>query len=423
MQLNNSAYILNIIEAIEKSDYIKDNKNLIISTLFDQFSSNDKIEIFLIKRKNDKGEKIIVVRYPLTIRLKNKLYDIYILIYFVADYPNKAPEIYIERSEELGINPKLLNIINPKNFRIITPSLICWDNISNIKTNALSNLKKIIKEIYEIFSNDFPVFRLDPSQRGKFDEYNCVLHKSDLIKIKLEFPKEEIKINNSLPTTNIYKDSSNINMISYKKGVSCPNIQHVHDNNHIQTINRSTTINNSNNKINKILELHDSFLSLAEIRKLVINDISSILIPKIQKNMNILKNDQFTLYYRREYYKKEILKIQKLAEKKDEIIKTIKGLSASVDHQILGIKMYIIEKNKNKIKGISVDNVEDFINVGNPEILRLIALEALIDDLIIVIKRSFLKKILNINECIKNIRNVSREQFKIKCFRNKLIKQ
>lgn len=96
--------------------------------------------------------KIVAIKYPMTIRLKGNPYEVKIIIYIVSDFPNKAPEIYIDNSGDasLAANPKNQNV-NPENFRVITPKLFNWIRSTSIQ--------EILTEIINSFELNFPIYK------------------------------------------------------------------------------------------------------------------------------------------------------------------------------------------------------------------------------------------------------------------------
>src|SRR5690349_13985150 len=105
--ISNSKNTLNIVDALDQSDYTN-NKELITSIVFEYFSAQDnKTGVYLTHKVNDstnKLEKIIVAKYSISITLKEITYEVPILIYFPKDFPHQAPDVYVERNEEIGVN-------------------------------------------------------------------------------------------------------------------------------------------------------------------------------------------------------------------------------------------------------------------------------------------------------------------------------
>jgi len=96
--------------------------------------------------------KIVAIKYPMTIRLKGNPYEVKIIINIVSDFPNKAPEIYIDNSGDatLAANPKNQNV-DQQSFRIITPKIFNWVRSTSIQ--------EILTEIINSFELNFPIYK------------------------------------------------------------------------------------------------------------------------------------------------------------------------------------------------------------------------------------------------------------------------
>jgi len=106
-------------------------------------------------------------------------------------------------------------------------------------------------------------------------------------------------------------------------------------------------------------------------------------------------------------------------KKREEIVDKINKSIVNLDDDIRKSQEYN-ENNKNK----SIDfnsNTNDFLHISNPILLNLIACEASIEDFISALKRSINREPENINGLIKNIRNLTRELYKVKYVKDKLI--
>lgn len=115
-------------------------------------------------------------------------------------------------------------------------------------------------------------------------------------------------------------------------------------------------------------------------------------------------------------------KLKNFLSKKDEHMNTINVLNHELEQDKISKKI-LIEKFSNQF--MNQNNCFEFVNIKNPNnnFLQLLAMEASIEDMFIIIKRGFEKGNISFNETVKFIRNLSREAIKIKFLRDKIEKQ
>lgn len=140
----------NIVDLLNECTYNISFRDYIIKILIEL--SCQRNVIFFKTMLPGTSNKIVAIKYPMTIRLKGNPYEVKIIIYIVSDFPNKAPEIYIDNSGDasLAANPKNQNV-NPENFRVITPKLFNWVRSTSIQ--------EILTEIINSFELNFPIYK------------------------------------------------------------------------------------------------------------------------------------------------------------------------------------------------------------------------------------------------------------------------
>lgn len=140
----------NIVDLLNECAYNISFKDYILKILIEL--SCQRGVIFYKTVLPGTSNKIVAIKYPMTIRLKGNPYELKIIIYIVSDFPNKAPEIYIDNSGDpsLAANPKNQNV-NPENFRVITPKLFNWIRATSIQ--------EILTEIINSFELNFPIYK------------------------------------------------------------------------------------------------------------------------------------------------------------------------------------------------------------------------------------------------------------------------
>ena len=324
MSLYNKLYIQ---ELVNQCSYPNNTKEFIINILFELTKQpNSKLNKFMRNVLN-LNQYIIVIRYSIPTILKDKNFEIPILIYLPSVFPYEAPEIYIEKSNdnvEINSNNKDINLITN---RIIVQGLQIW--------NTNSNIFEIINQIRTSFNNAFPIYQV---RRDSYDSIkNETINNEESVKLYLI---EQIKKN---CICDIYEEIKNCQQESIK------------------------------------LNYYKNSLSLQ------INNINSVL------------------------------------DKKEEMIKYFNKSLFSIEEHINTNKIHLEKISKNIIKN---DNFEDFISLPNDidkQIINLISQEAFIDEYLIVVKKSFQKEIISFSETVKIIRTLSRELFKIKFYKEKVL--
>jgi hypothetical protein len=140
----------NIIELIKDCNYQQSYKDYIMKILI-ELSSN-KNAVFFKTVHPQSQNKILAIKYPLNIKLKGNSYEIKLTIYIPSDFPEKAPEIFIDNNGDplLAVNPKNCNV-NPETFKVMTSKLFNWEKFTSIQ--------QVITEILNSFEMNFPIYK------------------------------------------------------------------------------------------------------------------------------------------------------------------------------------------------------------------------------------------------------------------------
>jgi hypothetical protein len=388
---------INIMDAVLECDYLNNNKDYIISIFFDIFMGK-KCNMFIITRYSEKTlkyEKILVVRWSISVTLNGKNYDIPILVYLPKLFPAEAPEIYIEKTDEVGVNQRS-QYVDKTTLRIYVPTIKNW----NMSTSSLSN---VLGEIYEEFFKIFPVYKLDIRDRGKYNYgNNCFLNPDCLQNVSFDAPSKSDQNSNKNPDNLGYINDSN--SANYKK-----------PNNNI-ILNQLNEIDLRLFGSHAVKKPQVPSFSNDQIKKIYINEIISATVPKIKREITKFRSDENKLKNYQREYSQQIQQIKQLADKKDSILNTIQGLSADAQDQVVMLKYYI---ESNLSKELSKDNIDNFIKISNPDKIKIVTSEAVLEDFLFYIKKGYEKKIFNFQDTIKMTRNYSRELFMIKYMKDK----
>ncbi len=76
----------------------------------------------------------------------------------------------------------------------------------------------------------------------------------------------------------------------------------------------------------------------------------------------------------------------------------------------------------NETNNINFENIGDIVELSNEKVIKLVSVEANIEELLLIVKKAYEKQAIELEETIKFIRSLSRESFKVKTYREKLLK-
>lgn len=346
------------------------------------------------KIKTINNEKIIAIRIPLDVPFNNKNYDVPIVVFFPNLIPLEPPKIFIEVSKGSAINPKIKDI-EIKTRKIITPILRTWEQ----NTSFIN----ILNEIRNSFSNTFPIYKIKKSSQTN-TEYNR------------SKTSNTININNNA-VFNIMNNNINNNNNS---GDPFANIASIFNENFMSNNNNANINAFNNNNKNNFNENKNVLLGKEHIVKNILveevfDKISSKLISEYKK----LNQQNKTLNNYKNQFRNENEKMEKYFVKKKEIEnKCVKDLY----HLNLEIKKYNEYNKKKETNKITEENCLDFMKVESPEMIKSIANEINNEELIIMIKKGFEKKVINFKDAILATREASRNLFVNKMVTEKKLK-
>jgi len=185
--------------------------------------------------------KIIGIKYPMSVRCKGNSYEIKIIIYINSEFPNKPPDFYVDNNGDpnLAVNPKNVNV-NPENFKIMTNKLFNWARSTSIQ--------EILTEIFNSFEANFPLYKSTTKPQQSNQSINMYNQNSS------------VNMNNqSNYSNNMNNQNTNINMSNFNIGQQGFNNQnntinqwfgYGQQNKSPAPINNNQFNNNSNNNFN-----------------------------------------------------------------------------------------------------------------------------------------------------------------------------
>ena len=324
------------------------------------------------KVKTINKDKIIAIRIQLDVPFNKKNYDVPIVIFFPNLIPLEPPKIFIEVSKGSAINPKVKDI-EIKTRKINTPILRTWEQ----NTNFIN----ILNEIRNSFSNIFPIYKIKKNNQNNNNNSN-----------------NTININNNAVFNIMNNNNSNDPFANIAS---------------IFNSNININFSNNNNFRNKIYGKENIIKNI--LIEEVFDKISSKLISEYKK----LNQQNKTLNNYKNQFRNENEKMEKYFAKKKEIEnKCAKDLY----HLNTEIKKYYEYCKKKEIKKVTEENCLDFIKVESPEVIKAIAKEINNEELIIMIKKGFEKKVINFKDAILATREAGRNLFVSKMLTEKRLK-
>ena len=437
---------ISLFKAIAQTSYDNNSKDSIVAMLYDKFSTNSKL--YLMEFQNDINNencKIILVRYSLPIQFQEKTIPVSLLFYFVPYFPLVAPEVYIEKINEIVINKNLINnLISSSSLRVNYDTQVKWNGSTSSMDELLSWLK--IK-----FDQNFPVFRFD---KATYYGEKCQLKKNNLTEISFEEdspvynpqPKSMYNIDplsidgyndhaNHINTNNSY--NTNVNHYNNMNHSNEFNLMGNHDNDfnlmRNDPVPSSSKSNNTQKNNNVLIDLNSfpsSNQSNVGYHQPKESDVTNILRREIMFKIKPIVND---LAYHIYCHKEELNKIsssqKKTNDMKVQCENKIGSLLSEYDNLKLKYDNIITQNTKEVIRlkqvedCLQLEKIEVMLNVDNKnkELLKWISKEKMIEESILVLKHKFKKTKENFVETMNSIRTLSRELFNVKYKINTLV--
>lgn len=383
MDSNNQLNNISFFEAINKTDYAKNVKDILASLLIENFFS-DKNRIFLYRQlsKTEPTKLIIMIQHKIKVNLKGHYYDIPLLIYFPDSFPLSAPNIYLEkRTNYIKINKSIPDyFISRDDLKINYQLYIKWEKEAD-------NIIKVLDYLKDLFSKFFPLF--SSKEVNNFKGY-CIIDKNNIIYVN--------KINKQNDSLMNQTCVFNANNSQYYKEEKLEQYSTPGENDDLNT--------NNFPKKNSINE--------EKFRKNLIDKLQDILIKKIKKEYekNESIKDQLKTYI--ELYNKQINEMDKIINKESNINETVNSLQNNFDEINNEIDYNKINLLLNINNSNIIDKIDNIIEIKNNKTLKRIIKINILDELFIICRNAFKKNILSLNEMIVIIRSINRNLFFLK---------
>ena len=454
---------MNIKEAMVLCGYNNNIKQNFVQFLQSNYS-NPKNKLFLFERSLN-VPKLFLLQLKIPAKYNNNTYDISILVYFPLNFPFAQPDIFFHKYCSVKINPNCLNYVDEETLRINYNKFFNWGN-------SLESFKNLIKEIYNQFNKNFPIFTFDKENDDGNDDGDCILREECCKEIELRRPlvNNKSQKNNRRPLKNL--DNNNKIKISefsdinennssfkskdkFKNNISLKhNVKNDHnlisrnikinnnDNSYSQNNTNNKSIdnnNNNNNQINNNIINKDYNNNTNQINNNIINkdynseipfdeDISkksltqlliSQLYPKINRINISVKNTNNNLNKMKNNIISEIKEFDEIEKQKGNVEKSInlvKKELESYDNAVQSDKNF--DENKKDFS-----NLDTLLNVKNKNYYVLLSKEKAIEEYLLIIKKSYEKHFLDLHTSMDLVRRYSRLIFNIKYKCNNLTKK
>ena len=390
--------------AIKMTSYPKYLLDFIKQFLIDNYSDSDMATVYLVKD----SETIFVIEYTLTIELNGKNYKVYVLVYLPILFPNYPPELYIEKTTNLGLNKFYNGKITVPDFKINLDSFLKFDPNTN-------NIGDIIDNLVINFTQEFPIYKDNTNVNNWKNSGKCILEKSKSNKVII--PKKPKGYSSDIRFNGPYQKSNN--NYSQKKD------------------NFNNDYNYNNNGLNKSYNKYDN-----------------VKAEKFNDNKDEFTDKTFLDFIRKqakdivEYNYLEFKDKHDFAENKKKLIALKEGINQRLnDGNIYGKndqlkarlqtlknikgKFEVIENNINQeINDLKNNNNKSFfekfeenVNVKNQKDLEYLAKIKEKEDYLVYLKKGYERKIVSFEDMLNVTRGLSREIFNLNYMRSKIKSQ
>lgn len=403
--MSNSTKKLNTKEALALCGYNNNIKDSFILFLQSNYC-NPKNKLYLFER-NKNVPKLFLLLLKIPAKYNNSSYDISILVYFPLNFPLIKPEIYFHKYCSVKINPNCLNYIDEETLKINYDKFYEWKN-------SFDSFKNLIKEIYKQFNINFPIFTFENKNEIINENSDCILKEQCCKEIELR----KI-INNNIQHNNqkLMKKKNNIkiNILSNKDIINNNDKSNLTKKNESfqLNINRNDTNISNNIESNKDLknqiidsEPYDEEKGKNNLTKLLI----SILYPKINKINISVQSTKNNLEKLKNNIISEIKEFEEIEKQRENIEKSIDLIKKDfIDYNNLNQPVKNFSENKKDFS-----NLDTILNIRNKNYYILLSKERVIEEYILILKKSYEKHNIELKTVMNLVRKYSRDIFYIK---------
>ena len=416
--------------------------------------------------------KIIMVWYPMNIPFMQKFYEVPLLIYIMRNIPYEPPQIFIEvvAGSAANVNNRDIDV---NTNRIMTNTLRTWNQYSNIE-NAMN-------EIYDSFSRTFPLYKKSanpqpapPATQGASGGggiYNMLVNEIGNLyqqnnnyfnqgkgnygytpparNIYGRVMSSQANNNNQQPNSysggNIYSNNNNQQPNSFGGGIYDNNKNNnqqpntfgggIYDNNSNNSNQQPSSFgggiygnNNNQQSGGGIYDANNrgygynasppqpSLSPEEELKNILINEISNKISGKLIEEKKRLNDENKKLKNYKDKLTQENGKLKNYLNDQNQIKAKCDEDMNNINNAVNRVKTY---NEKSKDMMLNEENCINFVESSDPISIKIIANEASLEELILVVRKGFERKKISFDEAIMFMRNTSRDLYAIKFLKDK----
>ena len=157
-----------------------------------------------------------------------------------------------------------------------------------------------------------------------------------------------------------------------------------------------------------------------EAKQILILEIKNQVETKLREEMKRNKQMEEKLKNYKNEFANQNEKLQNFLTSKDKKVSDAKNSINMVDSETQKNQMELSKAND---RMLGASSFESFINIEKPQVLKIIAVEATIEEMLAVIRRALEKNILTFDETVRAVRTLTREILKVRFYRDKVIQR
>lgn len=425
-------------------------------------------------------DKIIMVWFPMAVPFGGRNYSVPLQVYFMKNSPYEPPQVFLEVVTGSAVNTKNHDI-DPNTRRILTNSLRCWNQYTPMDT-VMTEILTSFKATFPIYKVKNPAQQaqqqqpIQPNlqtygqqqfgtqqQQPAANYYGLYGYQQ-----QAQAPKPATQAQGNYyfapPTTSIYGQSMIAGQPQQQQQAQAQQGGGIYSNNLGMNFNQSNGIYGNNQNLNKgggnILTSSSGIYGITspnnpsgsplqvnpgvqqipqnqqggyyqnslyqqpninhdeEFKKIMINVVFDKLSGKvIEENQKLNQENKVLVNYKNKF-NTEGQKLKTFLNQQQEINFKCNNDINTISTEIQKIQEY---NTNNQSKSLTPENCINYINVQDPNAIKVIADEANLEELMLVVRKGFEKKKVNFHDAINFIRNTSRELFGVKFMKKKVI--
>ena len=157
-----------------------------------------------------------------------------------------------------------------------------------------------------------------------------------------------------------------------------------------------------------------------EFKNILVNEVSDKISRQLVDENNRLNSQNQKLKEYKTQFAQEGEKIQNFVNRQFEIKTKCEEDMTNINMAIKGVKDYV---DKNREMTVNKDNCLTYIDVMDPNAIKVIASETSMEEMILIVRKGFERKKISFDDAISFMRNSSRDLFTIKFLKNKVIRK